>query len=79
MQEWGMEGVIRYFPMLAARAHKNLLDLRNMGGARSMRAVWKVPDHPSNLGGDGENSFLDARTLMTRQPAPENLNSTTFL
>ena len=46
MQEWSMEGVTTCFPMLAARAHKNLLDLRNMGGARSMRAVWKAPGHP---------------------------------
>jgi hypothetical protein len=49
MQEWGKEGVTKCFPMLAARAHKNLLDLRSMGGARSMRAVWKTPDHPLQL------------------------------
>jgi hypothetical protein len=42
----GREGAIRCFPLLAARAHKNLLDLRKMDGARSMRAVWKAPGHP---------------------------------
>jgi hypothetical protein len=55
----GTEGMTRCFPMLAARAHKNSLDLRNTGGARSMRAVWKTPVHPLQLGRYGENSSAD--------------------
>lgn len=47
MQERGMEGATRCFPVLAARAHKNISDLQSMGGARSMRAVWKTPGHPA--------------------------------
>lgn len=62
--------------MLAARAHKNLLDLRSMGGSRSMRAVEDPSAHPpSKRGGERErerSGRTPALLPCSRNAHPQN-------
>ena len=59
--------------MLAARAHKNPLDLRNTGGARSMRAVWKTPGHPPSNSADMGKTALPMCTVKNPSFPPLQL------